>query len=103
MVLVRPVGTILPWAVAMMSTWPNVAQATAIAKNKMIRPAIALPAGDAGVSRISNAAGRNWRAVSSLTRFEPRGLRRITLGASADDMQPRLNLMKCRVAPGPFY
>jgi hypothetical protein len=68
-VLVRPVGTILPDAVAMMSTWPKIDQATAIAKNRMIVPPIALPAGEAGVSRISRAAGRNWRAVSPLARY----------------------------------
>ncbi len=64
MVLVRPVGTILPEAVAMMSTWPKIAQTTAIAKNRMMVAPMARPTGDAGVSRISSAAGRNWRAVS---------------------------------------
>ena len=64
MVFVRPVGTILPDAVAMMSTWPKIAQTTAIAKNRMIVAPIARPTGEAGVSRISSAAGRNCRAVS---------------------------------------
>jgi hypothetical protein len=41
MVLVRPVGTILPDAVAMMSTWPKTAQAIASTKNRMMVAAIA--------------------------------------------------------------
>src|SRR5579864_3728516 len=57
--LVRPVGTILPDAVAMMSTRPRHAQASAAAKNRMITAPIARPTGEAGVSTISSAAGRN--------------------------------------------
>src|SRR5215471_373969 len=57
--LVRPVGTILPGATAMISTRPMQAHATAAAKNTVMRIATVRPAGDAGVSRTSRAAGRN--------------------------------------------
>src|SRR5262249_30345799 len=57
--LVRPVGTILPEAVAMMATRPKVAQQITITKNRMMVAAIARPTGEAGVSTISIAAGRN--------------------------------------------
>src|SRR5205085_11820563 len=101
MVLVRPVGTILPEAVAMMSTRPNTPQATAITKNRMMVAAIARPAGEAGVSSISSAAGRNWRALSSrLHRGRP-ALAPLFFGnASTDDMEPRLHLVQRGVAPG---
>src|SRR5579872_1507545 len=102
MVLVRPVGTILPCAVAMMSTWPKVAHKIAIAKKRIIRPPIARPIGDAGVSRISRAAGRNWRAVSCRAHLDPLGLSWITSDASADDMEPRLDLVKGSITPGLF-
>jgi hypothetical protein len=53
------VGTILPCAVAMMSTWPNVSQPIAIAKNSINVAPMARPTREASVSRISSAAGRN--------------------------------------------
>src|ERR1700712_4408969 len=99
MVLVRPVGTILPDAVAMMSTRPNTPQATASTKNRMIVAPTARPAGEAGVSRISSAAGRNWRAVAS-DRDRTCPASRLIRGTAtlADDMQPRLHLVKARIA-----
>src|SRR5882724_4350157 len=102
MVLVRPVGTILPEAVAMMSTWPKVAHAMAIIKNRMIKAPIARPTGDAGVSRISSAAGRNWRALSCRLHRDPLGFEGSGT-ASADDMQPRLYLVKGGVTSRLIY
>src|SRR4051794_36826383 len=66
MTLLRPDGTTFPRAVATMSTCPKMAQINAMAKNTMIVPAMARPAGEAGVSMISREAGRNSR--SSLAR-----------------------------------
>src|SRR4051812_3071911 len=101
MVLVRPVGTILPEAVAMMSTRPNTPHATAMTKNRMMVAPIARPAGDAGVSRISSAAGRNWRALSSRLHRGRSTLAPLSFGkASTDDMETRLHLVKRGVAPG---
>src|SRR6202035_6133182 len=57
--LVRPVGTILPGAVAMMSTELKIAHDSATTKNRMTHLAIARPTGEGGVSIISSAAGRN--------------------------------------------
>src|SRR5947209_12109494 len=103
MVLVRPVGTILPDAVAMMSTRPNPAHATAITKNSMMVAAIARPAGEAGVSRICSAAGRNWRAVSCSPQRGRSGFAPLSFGnTSTDDMETRLHLVKRGVAPGPL-
>src|ERR1700710_1021542 len=104
MVLVRPVGTIFPDAVAMISTRPDTAQATPSTKNNMIVAPIARPAGDAGVSRISSAAGRNWRAVS----FRPHRGSLIfvplsSCNASTDDMEARLHLVKGSVASRPVH
>src|ERR1700722_1767464 len=112
MVLVRPVGTILPDAVAIMSTWPKTAQITAIRKNRMIVAPMARLTGEAGVSTISSAAGRNCRAVSSRRRRSLTTLGRLSLSpflspslgkASTDDMQPRLQLMEGGIAPGPCH
>src|SRR3954447_9084336 len=101
MVLVRPVGTILPEAVAMMSTRPNTPHATASTKNSMMVAAIARPAGEAGVSRISSAAGRNWRAVSCWPHRGRSAFAPLSFGkASTDDMEPGLHLVKGGVAPG---
>src|ERR1700730_17506741 len=102
MVLVRPVGTILPDAVAIMSTRPKVAHAIAIIKNRIIKAPIARPTGDAGVSRISSAAGRNWRAVSWRLRRDPLGFEGSGT-ASADDMQPRLYLVEGGVTSRLIY
>src|SRR5262245_40003172 len=66
MTLLRPVGTILPGAVATISTQPSTAQVNASTKNRMIVPAMARPAGEAGVSMISSAAGRNSRSSRDL-------------------------------------
>src|SRR5947209_4496424 len=103
MVLVRPVGTILPEAVAMMSTRPNTAHASASTKNRMMVAPIARPTGEAGVSRISSAAGRNWRALSSRCRRGARGFVVSFGSASTDDMEARLHLVKRRVAPGALH
>ena len=98
--LCTPGGTIFPGAAAMMSTRPNVAHAIAIAKNRMISPPMARPTGDARVSKISNAAGKKCRAVSSLLYVGRRFSSWTTLDASACDMRPCLNLVKASVAPG---
>src|SRR5258708_23844582 len=99
MVLVRPVGTIFPDAVAMISTWPTIAHPIAIAKNRMIVPATIRPTGDAGVSRTSRAAGKNWRAVSSgFQRGRAGSARSFSLTASTDDMHAALQLMKLGLA-----
>src|SRR4029453_7744324 len=63
MTLLRPVGTILPGAVATKSTNPSPAQVNASTKNAVIAPAMERPAGEAGVSMISSAAGRNSRSL----------------------------------------
>src|SRR4051794_31869092 len=104
MVLVRPVGTILPEAVAMMSTRPNTPQATAITKNSMMVAAIARPAGEAGGSRISSAAGRNCRALSSRLHRGRSGFAPLSFGkASTDDMEPGLHLVQRGVAAGALH
>ena len=58
MTLVRPLGMILPGAVATMSTVPRQAQASASTNTMMIVAPIARPIGEGGVSTISSAAGR---------------------------------------------
>ena len=75
MVLVRADGTILPDAVAMMSTLPTDPHTSARRKNAMMVPPTARPTGEAGVSRISSAAGRNCSAMR-IVRFHRHGLRR---------------------------
>src|SRR4051795_4832308 len=103
MVLVRPVGTILPAAVAMMSTRPNTPHASASTKNRMMVAPIARPAGEAGVSRISSAAGRNWRALSSRPHRGRSAFAPLSFGeASTDDMESGLHLVQRGVAPGPL-
>ena len=64
MILLRPLGTILPCAVAMMSSVPHDAQAIARQKTLMMTMTIARPTGDGGVSTISNAAGRKANSRS---------------------------------------
>src|ERR1700722_2111393 len=59
MILVRPLGMILPGATATMSTVPMHAQPSATANTAMMVKATARPTGEGGVSTISSAAGRN--------------------------------------------
>src|SRR5262252_9918019 len=101
--LTRPTGTILPWAVAMMSIWPKVAQASAITKKAISVPPRMRPSGDAGVSTISSAAGRNSsrsrRACARRERAASHGSA-TTLAASLslDMVNPRLHPMHRGVA-----
>src|SRR5579883_36115 len=95
MSLVRPLGTILPGAVATMSTEPNDAHATAAQKIAMIVAPIARPIGEGGVSMISSAAGR--KASSWPPRRSGGGLGKGTTVLSADAMEPRLEEMQLRV------
>src|SRR5260221_5887937 len=62
MILVLPLVTILPGAVAMMSISPMQDQATAKTAMAMMVAPRSLPIGEAGVSMISNAAGRKSRS-----------------------------------------
>src|SRR5258707_2503801 len=64
MSLVRPVGMILPGAVATTSTLPSDAHASATQKRAIMVAPIARPIGDGGVSAISSAAGRNASSYS---------------------------------------
>src|SRR5262245_1096798 len=103
--LTLPLGMILPWADAMMSTWPKVAHTRAKQKRTITVPPIARAAGDGGVSTTSSAAGR--KAISS--RRRALGLRRNgttvpACGAGcwgdglADAMQASLQTPQVRVA-----
>src|SRR5882672_9354015 len=92
----RPTGTILPCAVAMMSMWPKEAQPSASRKKKISAPAMARPTGEAGVSMISTAAGRN---SSSARRDELRDERALFIALSADFMESSLQTMERGVAP----
>src|SRR5262249_5239946 len=96
MTLLRPVGTILPGAVATISTQPSTAHVNASTKNVMIVPPMARPAGEAGVSMISSAAGRNSRsfwdlegtdnlrdAATMSPHLQQSGLRAVERGVSA--------------------
>src|ERR1700747_3301061 len=64
MSLVRPLGMIFPCAGATISTVPTHAQTKAAQTRAIIVAAIARPAGDAGVSVISRAAGRKASSYS---------------------------------------
>src|SRR6516165_4535005 len=106
MILVWPVGMILPVAEATMSTWPKKAHTSARQNRAMMLNTIVRPAGDGGVSTISSAAGRNASSCLSralLAREEGSAFR--TFGAaacdacSADFMDARLEPMKRRIAP----
>src|SRR3954454_12645550 len=66
MTFVRPLGTILPVAVATMSMGLKQAQVRARQNKTISENAMARPAGDGGLSTISSAAGRN--AISSRSR-----------------------------------
>src|SRR5262249_8225684 len=80
----------------------NVAQPTAIVKNKMSVPAMARPIGDAGVSRISSAAGKNSNSAPRLCgAAHSRGRERpASRFASADFMEACLQPVERRVAAG---
>src|ERR1700730_7513516 len=80
----------------MMSTWPSVAQAIAAAKNAMIVAAMARPAGEAGVSRISSAAGKS--SSSTLRGLGPRNATTLSDLGSDSVMHSRLQTVKRRVA-----
>jgi hypothetical protein len=58
MTFVRPLGMILPCAVATISTLPMQAQPNARTNTAMIVAPMARPIGDGGVSTISSAAGK---------------------------------------------
>jgi hypothetical protein len=91
--LVRPPGTILPVAVATISTLPNEAHATAKQKTAMMLAPIARPIGDGGLSVISSAAGRN--AISCSRRRAAAGvLGNWTMFRLADVMDPGLQIME---------
>src|SRR5258708_11681253 len=77
MILVLPLVTILPGAVAMMSISPMQDQATAKTAMAMMVAPSSLPIGEAGVSMISSAAGRKSRS-SRLRRG--RGMTLFSLG-----------------------
>src|SRR6266545_4406022 len=91
----RPTGTTLPCAVATMSMWPTQAQVRAMRKKAINVPAMTRPKGDAGVSMISTAAGRN---SSSDRRDEPNG-RTLPMVSSADFMESSLHAVEGGVAP----
>src|SRR5437660_3403362 len=73
MTFVRPLGMILPEAVATMSTVPRQAQASASTNTAMIVAPIARPIGDGGVSTISSAAGRKASSWSRRRRAPASG------------------------------
>src|SRR6266576_6925135 len=97
-VFVRADGTIFPDAVAIISTLPIAAQASATTKNATIVAPTARPTGEAGVSRISSAAGKNCKAVGS---------RALTATASGDGMKVSrragLQLMQEGIAARPLH
>src|SRR6516165_1225167 len=106
MILVWPVGMILPVAEATMSTWPKKAHTSARQNRAMMLNTIVRPTGDGGVSTISNAAGRKASSCLSralLAREEGSAFR--TFGAAlcevclADCMDARLEPMEHRIAP----
>src|SRR5450759_2418414 len=92
--LVRPLGMILPVAVATISTLPNVAQISARQNRAMIVAPIARRVGEGGVSTISSAAGRK-ASSSSRRRISFFGNGIIFL---ADVMDSRLQIVQLRVA-----
>src|SRR6516164_7372592 len=105
MILVWPVGMILPVAEATISTWPKKAHTSARQNRAMMLNTIVWPTGDGGVSTISSAAGRKASSCLSrafLVREEGSAFR---FGAApcdvclADCMDARLEPMEHRVAP----
>src|SRR5712691_1309215 len=95
MVFVRPLGMILPGALATMSTVPRQAQASANTNTAMIVTPIARPIGDGGVSTISSAAGRNASSWSRRRRAPASGKATTALD---DFMDPSLEAVQHRVA-----
>src|SRR5216684_5735238 len=93
-VLVRPLGMILPGATATMSTVPMHAQPNATANTAMMVKATARPTGEGGVSTISSAAGRN---ASSSRRRSARSAGKATTFL-ADFMQTCLEPIECCIA-----
>jgi hypothetical protein len=98
-ILVRPLGTILPGADATISIVPAEAHAKATQKIVMMVAPIARPIGAGGVSMISSAAGRNATSSSRLPRARRKELtRRIVslaiAAALADLMDPHLQTMQ---------
>src|SRR6478735_7408360 len=93
--LVRPPGTILPVAVATISTRPNDAHTSATQKTAMILAAIARPTGDGGDSVISSAAGRN---AISCSRRRAGGFGNGTIFVLADAMDACLEEVELRIA-----
>src|SRR5262249_38593979 len=91
---VRPLGMILPGAVATLSTRPNAAKATARQNRAITVAPIARPIGEGGVSVISSAAGRKANSCS-LRRTRLCGKAMIFL---ADVMDARLQVMQLRIA-----
>src|SRR5215471_1999163 len=94
MVLVRPLGMILPGATATMSAVPMHAQTSATLNATMTVNAMARPIGEGGVSTISRAAGRN--ASSSFRRFS-RCFGKVTMFL-ADLMQPCLESIEACIS-----
>src|SRR5581483_5266058 len=95
MILVRPLGMILPGAVATISTVPTHAQPSARQKTVMIVKAIARPRGEGGVSVISRAAGRK---ASSCAVRRAAGLGKVMTWRLADVIDPSLHEMEVGVA-----
>src|SRR5712692_8977282 len=93
--LVRPLGMILPGAVATMSTVPTDAQVSAAQNRVTTVTPIARPIGEGGVSTISSAAGRNASSCSVRRGISFFGNGMIFL---ADVMDSRLQVMQLRVA-----
>src|SRR3954470_18378657 len=88
-------GIILPGAEATMSICPNDAQTNARQNIAIIVIVTALPAGEAGVSTISSAAGRN-AVCSGLARAFAVGNEMIL---SADFMDARLQSIERGITP----
>src|SRR6266852_2033849 len=88
--LVRPPDTILPVAVATMSTLPNDAHTSAMQKTVMMLAPMARPIGDGGVSVISSAAGRN---AISCSRRRTSALGNGTMFRLADVMDAGLQIV----------
>src|SRR5260370_8854481 len=95
---VRPVGMIFPGAVATISMCPKIAHASAEMKNRMMTAPMARPAGDAGVSTISSAAGRNSSSVRERSRGTSAVVRVRTGMRLADFLQPDLRTVHHGVA-----
>src|SRR6266567_5037991 len=94
--LVRPPGTILPVAVATISTLPSDAHNSATQKTAMMLAPIARPIGDGGDSVISSAAGRN---AISCSRRRTSALGNVTIFRLADVMDTGLQIVEVCVAP----